>query len=70
VESEETIIARQRLGKDVPAVTNTQATKEEMLDMVFSMPSLSYQIFSMQRKYVNINSEDQSTAAPASSNRL
>jgi hypothetical protein len=39
VESEETSIARQRLGKYVPVATNTQATIEELLEMVFSVAS-------------------------------
>jgi hypothetical protein len=37
------IIARQRLDKNVIAVTNTQATKEEFLDASFYMLSVSYQ---------------------------
>jgi hypothetical protein len=41
------IVARQRLGKDVTAATNTHATIEEMLDASFSTRSVSY-----QRKYV------------------
>jgi hypothetical protein len=36
------IVTRQRLGKYVPAATNTRATGEELLDAVFSMPSVSY----------------------------
>jgi hypothetical protein len=38
-----TTIARQRLGKHVPAVTNTHITIEELLDASFSMRCLSYQ---------------------------
>jgi hypothetical protein len=38
-----TAIARQRLGKHVPAATNTHATIEEMLNASFSMRSVSYQ---------------------------
>jgi hypothetical protein len=34
-------VARQRPGKHVPAVTNTHATMEELLDAVFSMRSMS-----------------------------
>jgi hypothetical protein len=37
------IVARQRLGRDVTAVTNTCAIIEELLYMSFSMWSLSYQ---------------------------
>jgi hypothetical protein len=37
VEPEETSIARQRIGKHVPATTNTQATTEEILETVFSV---------------------------------
>jgi hypothetical protein len=37
VESEETSTARKRLGKQVPAATNTQATTEEILETVFSV---------------------------------
>jgi hypothetical protein len=44
VEAEEMAIARQWLDKHVPAVTNTYATIEELLDAVFSMQSVSYQI--------------------------
>jgi hypothetical protein len=37
VESEEADVARQRLSKHVPAVTNTHAAIEEMWDAVFSV---------------------------------
>jgi hypothetical protein len=37
------IVARQWLGRNVIAVTNTHATIEELLDTSFSMRSLSYQ---------------------------
>jgi hypothetical protein len=37
------IVARQRLGRNVTAVTNTYATIEELLDASFSMRSVSYQ---------------------------
>jgi hypothetical protein len=37
------IVARQRLGRDVTAVTNTHATIEELLDASFSMWPVSYQ---------------------------
>jgi hypothetical protein len=41
------IAARQRLGKQIPKLTNTHATVEELLDAVFSMRSVSYQILNM-----------------------
>jgi hypothetical protein len=34
-------IAKQWLGKHVPVATNTNTTKEELLDIVFSMQSMS-----------------------------
>jgi hypothetical protein len=37
------IVARQRLGKNVTATTNTQATIDELLDASFSVRSVSYQ---------------------------
>jgi hypothetical protein len=37
-------VARQRLGKHVPAATNTHATVKELLDPVFSMRSALNQI--------------------------
>jgi hypothetical protein len=37
------IVARQRLGRKVTAVTNTQATIEELLEASFSLWSVSYQ---------------------------
>jgi hypothetical protein len=37
------IVARQRLGKKVIAATNTHATIEELLDVSFSIWSVSYQ---------------------------
>jgi hypothetical protein len=40
VEPEETAVAMQRLGKHVPAATNTHATTQELLDSVFSMRSV------------------------------
>jgi hypothetical protein len=36
------IVARQRLGKKVTAATNTNATIEKLLDVSFSMRSVSY----------------------------
>jgi hypothetical protein len=36
------IVARQRLGKHVPAATNTQATIEVLLDASFSMRSVGW----------------------------
>jgi hypothetical protein len=38
------IVAGQRLGKHVPAVTSSDGTIEELLDAVFSVRSVSYQI--------------------------
>jgi hypothetical protein len=35
------ILARQRLGKNITAATNTHATTEELLDTSFSMRSMS-----------------------------
>jgi hypothetical protein len=37
------VIARQRLGKNVTAETNTHETIEELSDASFSMRSVSYQ---------------------------
>jgi hypothetical protein len=37
------IVARQRLGRNVTAVTNTHATIEELLDASFSMWPVSCQ---------------------------
>jgi hypothetical protein len=37
------IVARQRLGRNVAAVTNTQTTIEELLDASFKMWPVSYQ---------------------------
>jgi hypothetical protein len=37
------LVARQRLGKNVTAATNTQAAIEELLDASFYMLSVSYQ---------------------------
>jgi hypothetical protein len=37
------IVARQWLGKHIPAATNTHTTLEELLDASFSMWSMSYQ---------------------------
>jgi hypothetical protein len=47
LESEENAVTRQRLGKHFPAATNTHATVEELLDAVFSMWSLSFQVLNM-----------------------
>jgi hypothetical protein len=46
VEPKELAVARQRLDKHVPATTNTQATIE-LLDAVFSVRSVSYQILNV-----------------------
>jgi hypothetical protein len=37
------VIARQRLGKNVSAATNTHTTTEDLLDASFSMRSVSHQ---------------------------
>jgi hypothetical protein len=37
------VVARQRLGRNVTAVMNTHATKEDLLDGSFSMWPVSYQ---------------------------
>lgn len=42
--------ARQRLGKHVSETTNTHTTVEEQLHVAFSMPSVLYQILSVQWK--------------------
>jgi hypothetical protein len=47
-EPEETAVGRQRLRKHVPAATNTHATTEGLLDAVFYMRSVSYQILHME----------------------
>jgi hypothetical protein len=53
------IVARQRLGRNVTAVTNTHATIDELLDASFSMWPVSYQgsflrlIFNMLNKNAN-----------------
>jgi hypothetical protein len=39
-ESEEPFIARQRLGKRVPAATDTNATTEELLETMFSLQAV------------------------------
>jgi hypothetical protein len=40
VQPEETFTVRQRLGKHVPAATNTKAKIEELLETVFSVGSV------------------------------
>jgi hypothetical protein len=52
VEPHETVFASQRLGKHVPAVTNTPTTTEELLDSVFYVRSarIRYSICS-ERNY-------------------
>jgi hypothetical protein len=47
VEPEETAVARQWLGKNLPAKADTHATIEELLDAVFSMLSVSHQILNI-----------------------
>jgi hypothetical protein len=46
MEPEETAVARKLLCKQVPAATNTHAIIE-LLDAVFSMQSVSYEILNM-----------------------
>jgi hypothetical protein len=41
------VVARHWLDKHVPAAMNTHATIEELLDVVFSMWSLSHQMLNM-----------------------
>jgi hypothetical protein len=48
LEPEKTVVAVKRLGKHVLKTTNAHGTKEEMLDAVFSMRSVSGKILSMQ----------------------
>jgi hypothetical protein len=43
VEPEETAVGMQRLSKDFPEATNTDATIEDFLDAVLSVESVSYQ---------------------------
>jgi hypothetical protein len=43
-------VTRQGLGKHVAAATNTHATIEDLLEEVFPMRSVSYQILSMAGK--------------------
>jgi hypothetical protein len=45
-------VATQRLVKQVSAITNTHATTE-LLDVVFSMWSVSYQIICSERKVLD-----------------
>jgi hypothetical protein len=47
------IVARQRLGRNVTAVTNTHATIEELFDASFSMWPVSY-----QGKHANSSSQN------------
>jgi hypothetical protein len=47
VELEKNAVARKRLGKHVPAATNTRTTIEELLEAVFSMQYVPYQILGM-----------------------
>jgi hypothetical protein len=41
---EETVVARQPVGKHVPAAINTQATREGLLDDVFHMRFVSQSV--------------------------
>jgi hypothetical protein len=43
-------IARQRLGKNVLAATNTYATTEDLVGAVFSMQSASYKTLKGDKK--------------------
>jgi hypothetical protein len=47
VEREETAIARRWLGKHVPVAVNVHTAVEELLEIMFYMWSVSYQILSM-----------------------
>jgi hypothetical protein len=47
VESKETPVPRQRLGEHFPAAATLDATIEELLDLVFSMRSLSHQLLNI-----------------------
>jgi hypothetical protein len=53
VQLEETIIARQRLSKHIPAATNKYATTEELFEAVFSMRFVWYQIACVESKAIN-----------------
>jgi hypothetical protein len=44
------IVARLRLGKNVPTATNTKARIEELSNSMFSLRCMSYQIFNMWLK--------------------
>lgn len=44
---EKTVIVSQRLGEHVPAVANTHAEIEKLLDEVFSVGCVLYQVLSM-----------------------
>jgi hypothetical protein len=50
LEPEETAIARQHLTKHVPAATNIHSTRGKIMDVVFSVRLVSYQIFREQKK--------------------
>jgi hypothetical protein len=47
----EMAVAMERLGKHVPAATNTHATIEELLKTVFSMQSMPFSTQSIPRLY-------------------
>jgi hypothetical protein len=51
------VVARQRLGKHIPAATNKHATIKELLDAPFSMWPVSY-----QRKAGDFDPEDRGSA--------
>jgi hypothetical protein len=49
------IVARQRLGKHVPTAMNTHVTIEELLDAVFSVPSVSQHVICRENeKYATL----------------
>jgi hypothetical protein len=50
VEPEDTAVALQQLGNIISAATNTHATIEEILDTMFSMRSVLYQILNSENK--------------------
>jgi uncharacterized protein YqgV (UPF0045/DUF77 family) len=50
MEPEEMAVARQWLGKHVPMATNIHVTMDELLDVVSSVQSMSYQTVCSERK--------------------
>jgi hypothetical protein len=47
VEPEETAVGRQRLDENFRKATDTHPKIEDLLDAVFSVPSISYEMLSM-----------------------